>query len=110
LISFEKELDISNNSFDRIQDFPAVKTLIWFKAMHCGIFSINTIGEKFPNLTFLDLRNNELLTEIDLGHLIELKELADLSISGNPLSTKCKYFYKIANKLVFWNGQKRICH
>lgn len=62
--------------------------MLWLNISNCGIFSLADIKTKFAELNVLDARGNELLRETDLEPLIELKELVDLSVGGNPLCNK----------------------
>ena len=62
----------------------------WLRVSNSGLISINGIASKFPSVSVLDIRSNELMMEGDFDPLIEMEELADVGVSGNPLSSKIK--------------------
>jgi|688.fasta_scaffold243367_1 hypothetical protein len=50
-----------------------------------GLVSIADIKKKFPNLVYLDVRDNKLVSFDLIEALRELPDFADINLKGNPI-------------------------
>jgi len=50
-----------------------------------GLINISRIKELFPNLVYLDVRDNKIFSFDVIEHLRKLEEFADINLLGNPI-------------------------
>jgi Leucine-rich repeat (LRR) protein len=62
-----------------------VLTLQNLKLSGVGLVHLDRIKELFPNLVYLDVRDNKIYSFDIIEHLRQLEDFADINLIGNPI-------------------------
>ncbi|CCI39637.1 unnamed protein product [Albugo candida] len=92
-LRYLRVLDLSANSISSLEHLSVIPTLEELALAHNRIPEINGFINplKFPNLVYLDLRNNAIQAYDDLQALTQYRSLSHLRLQGNPICDHSEY-------------------